>query len=129
MQQCVHRLRQNPHLGFNAKVERLQQGQTTRQSPSLKGMLLLKRKPHGGVIAIGNALGNAVVAGLSDKPKAKTPAEEKKLSATEQADLDLKMAEMDAALHNRMEGKAEDGATFTSNGTEKLNLASQNLKN
>jgi hypothetical protein len=67
MQQCVHRLRQNPHLGFNAKVERLQQGQTTRHSPPLKGMLLLKRKPHVGVIAIGNALGNSIVSGLSTK--------------------------------------------------------------
>ncbi len=45
----------------------MQQGQTTRQSPPLKGMLLLKRKPHGGVIAIGNALGNSIVAGLSNK--------------------------------------------------------------
>ncbi len=67
MQRCVHILRQNPYLGFNAKDERLQQGQTTRQCPPLKGMWLLKRKPHVGVVAIGNSLGNSIVSGLSTK--------------------------------------------------------------
>ncbi len=60
--------------------------------------------------AFGNALGNSIVAGLS--AKSGPAAENGKFSAKEQAELDQKMA----AMQNRMSGKTEDGATYTSDG-------------
>jgi hypothetical protein len=62
----------------------------------------------------GNALGNSIVAGLSAKSGPST--ENGKLSAKEQAELDQKMAAMDKSVQNRMAGKTEDGATYTSDG-------------
>ncbi|HCU65778.1 MAG TPA: hypothetical protein DF774_08465 [Rheinheimera sp.] len=62
----------------------------------------------------GNALGNSIVAGLS--AKSGPSAENGKLSAKEQAELDQKMAAMDRTVQNRMAGKTEDGATYTSDG-------------
>jgi hypothetical protein len=59
-------------------------------------------------------LGNSIVAGLS--AKSGPAAENGKLSAKEQAELDQKMAAMDKSIQNRMAGKTEDGATYTSDG-------------
>jgi hypothetical protein len=48
MQQFVHILKQDPHLGFNAKVKQLQQRKTTRQGLPLKGMLPLRSRRTSG---------------------------------------------------------------------------------
>ena len=42
---------------------------TTPQRPSYKGNMHLRVRPHVGVIALGNALGNAIVGKMSQPPK------------------------------------------------------------
>ena len=59
-------------------------------------------------------MGNSIVARLSSNSG--PSAENGKLSAKEQAELDQKMAAMDKSIQNRMAGKTEDGATYTADG-------------
>lgn len=131
MQQCVHRLRQNPHLGFNAKVERLQQGQTTRQSPSFKGILLLKRKPHGGVIAIGNALGNSIVSNRINAEQIKQNAmlasdalsQQRNVTLNQQLDVELQQRAGVIANDVGTRSAADGAAGFDANVLAQLNAS------
>ncbi len=59
------------HLGFlQCRISGMQM-MTTPQRPVYKGNMHLRIRPHVGVIAFGNALGNSIVSGLTTSPTEK----------------------------------------------------------